>query len=154
MGGKGVYIALIYLVSSYAPQMGMPTSPWDDLSFALKGKVTCGAVMCANWMTDRLHQIGVTVHAPMAQEIDDALAADPDIYLMGHFVADDTNLDSIHVRKTIYLAAPFVGILRERDLTPAKAWSCLRGSIVNASTMVGFRLTIDWLQVALTRKSR
>ena len=134
-----MYIVLIYLVSSYAPQMGMPTSPWDDLSFALKGKVTCGAVMCANWMTYRLHHIGITVHAPMAQEIDDALAADPDLYLMGQFVADDANLDSIHVRKTIYLAAPFVGILRERDLTPAKVWIRLLGSIVDSGAKVDFQ---------------
>ena len=61
-GGKGAHIALIHSVSSYPPHMGIPPSPWDDLSFALKVEVTCGAVRCANLMTASIHPIVATVY--------------------------------------------------------------------------------------------
>ena len=47
-GGRGNQIALLHYVSSYAFCIGIPPSPWDELSFASKGKVTYGAVRCAN----------------------------------------------------------------------------------------------------------
>ena len=47
-GGRGNQIALLHYVSSYAFRIGIPPSPWDEISFASKGKVTYGAVRCAN----------------------------------------------------------------------------------------------------------
>ena len=41
---RGAQIMLLHSVSSYIPRMGLPASPWDNLSFALKGDVTYGAV--------------------------------------------------------------------------------------------------------------
>ena len=132
--------------------MGMPPSLWEDLYFALKGEVNCGVVVCANWMTASLHQIGVTVHILIAQAIDAALPAKPKLDLLGPFFAEGVDMDSIRVRKIIYLPAPFLGIFLERNLTPAEARSRLRGAIIDAGATADCCHIIDWLRVALTRK--
>ena len=64
--GVGAHVALLHLVSSYVHRMRMSPSPLYDLSFALKGKINCGAAVCANWLTDSLCQIGATLHVPKA----------------------------------------------------------------------------------------
>ena len=68
--GEGAQIALLHLVSSYVPRMGMPASPWENLYFALKGDITCGACACANWQTASLNQIRATVHVYVDLAID------------------------------------------------------------------------------------
>ena len=132
--------------------MGIPPSLWDDLYFALKGEVTCGVVVCANWLTARFHHIGITAHVPTAQAIDAALAANPKLDLLGPFFAEGADMDSIRVRNIIYLPDPFLGIFLQRNLTPAKAWSHLRGAIIDAGATYDCCHIIDWLWVALTRK--
>ena len=52
--------------------MGLPASPWDDLSFMSKGDVTCSAVAFANWQTTSLHPIGSTVHVLTYLSIENA----------------------------------------------------------------------------------
>ena len=152
--GRGMQIVLLHLVSSYTRHMGMLAPTWDDLYFVSNVKVTRGAVVCTNWLTSRLHQIGATVHVLRAQVIDAALASDLKLDLMGPFTMDDADMDAIHFRNTIYLPAPFLGIFLERDLTPFKVLSRLRGSIFNAGATVYCQHIIDWLQVALAGKSR
>ena len=154
IGGRGTQIALLHLVSSYVPHMGMPPPPWDDLSFVSKEEVTCGVVVCANWLMAKLHQIGAMVHVPMAQAIHVALSADPKTDLLGPFTTDDADVDAIHVQKTIYLPSPFTGIFLERDLALVQAWSRLCGDIFEDSATVDFCPIIGWIQVALTRKIR
>ena len=118
MMGRGAQIALLHLVSSYVPRMGMPASPWENLYFALKGDISCGACACANWQTASLNQIRATVHVCVDLAIDAELAADPDIDLLGPFTSTDVDVEPLRVRKTIYLPAPFFGIFLEQDLTP------------------------------------
>ena len=62
-------------------------------------------------------------------------------------------MEAIHVRKTIYLPAPFVGILLEHYLTPVEAWSRLCGAIVNTGSTVDCNPITNWLRVALTMRS-
>ena len=90
--------------------MGMPPSPWYDLSFMLKGEVICGTFMCANWLTSILHHIGTAVHVSTAQAINFALA----IKLLGPFASGNSDMESIRICKTIYLPSPFVGIFLEQ----------------------------------------
>ena len=52
-------------------------------------------------MTVSLQHIGASIYAPMAQEIDAALAANPKLDLLGMFYLDDVDVDSICIRKTI-----------------------------------------------------
>ena len=100
-GGGCAQIALLKSVSRYMLRMGMPPSPWYDLSFASKGKVVCSTVMCANWLTPSLHQIGTVVNDPTLKSIDAALAADPKLDLLGSFANGNKDVQAICVRKTI-----------------------------------------------------
>ena len=54
-GGLGAHIFLVHYVSSYVLQMIQPMYPWDGLSFASKGKSTCSAIGCTNWLTSSLN---------------------------------------------------------------------------------------------------
>ena len=81
------------------------------------------------------------------------MATNPEIDLLGPFTAYDTDMNSIHVRKTIYLPAPFMGILLERNLTPVEVWSFLRDTIVNAGATVDCQCVIEWIRITLTSKS-
>ena len=122
---RGAQIALLHLVSIYILLMGMPSSPWDDFYFASKGELTCGAVVCTNWITIILHQIGALLYVPTAHAIDSDLASDPKLDPLETFTADNSDVDSIIVRNMIYLPAPYVGIFLVRKITPDKAWRCL-----------------------------
>ena len=89
----------------------------------------------------------------MAQAIYAALSYGFEIYLLGPFATNAPDVDTIRIRKTIYLPALFVGIFLERDLAPVDAWSRLNSAIVDAGAMVHCQTIIDLLFVALTRKS-
>ena len=119
VGWRGAQIALLYSISSYVPRMEMHPSPWDDLSFASKVEVTWGSIGCANWLPISLHYIFAAIYVLIAQAVDASLSVDPKMDLLGPFVAYYAGIDSICIRKIIYLPAPCVGIFLERDLTPA-----------------------------------
>ena len=125
--------------------MGMSTSPWDNLLFASKGEVTCDDVVCANWLTASLHQIGSTVLAPTAQAIYAALDIDNDLDRLGMFDMDNMDVDSICISNIIYLSAPFMWIFLGCDLTPVEVWSRLSGAIVDSGYTVDFQPIIDWI---------
>ena len=115
--------------------------------------MTFDVIVCANWLTASLHQIGATVHVPVTQAIDAALAVNPNLDLLGPYTADNADVEATCVKKTIYLPAPFVRIFLELNLKHVEAWSFLWGAIINDGSTVGFRLIVYWLQVALTNKS-
>ena len=100
-GGGGAQITLLQLVSRYVPRMGMPPSPWYDLSFESKGKVMCSTVTCANWLTASLLQIGTVVNVPTLQSIDSSQAAYLNLDLLGSFADGDTDAEAIGIRKTM-----------------------------------------------------
>ena len=81
-----------------------------------------------------------------------ALTADPDTTLLRTFSSTYMDVEPLRVRKTIYLPTPFVGLFHERDLTPAEAWTRLRGSIIDGVQEVHCRPIINWLRVSLTMK--
>ena len=100
--------------------MGMSYLPWYNLFFVYKGKVTCGAIMCANWLTASLHQINKMVHILTVQAINAALKVDPDLDLLGQFTIDNVYMEAIRVKKTISLPTLFVGIFLKGNLTPVQ----------------------------------
>ena len=140
-GWGGSHIELLHLVSSYVPRMGLPETPWDKLSFASKGGVTCGSIVCANWQTSSLHHIGSTVHVLIGLDIDASLAFDPYTDLLGLFTATNVDVEALRVSKTIYLPAPFVGFFLERDLTPMETCTHIHSAIMNAGQEVFFGLS-------------
>ena len=62
--------------------------------------------------------------------INTALAAEPDAKLLGTFTSTYANMEPLHIQKTIYLPASFVGIFLDWDLTPMEASTRVRGAIV------------------------
>ena len=76
-------------------------SPWDNVTFDSKGDIACGNITCANFPSASLHQIRVTVYAPMNLAIYAVLASDPDTNLLGPFYLTEANVEPLCVRKTI-----------------------------------------------------
>ena len=46
---------MLQSISTDVTWMERIASPWDDISFDLKGDVTCGVVGCSNWMFTSLY---------------------------------------------------------------------------------------------------
>ena len=88
-----------------------------------------------------------------AAAIDDSLAGDPNLTLVGPYGAGEVGVETIRCRKTVYVPAPYAGLLLGADLTPIEAWHRLRGAIVNATAEEACRPLIDWLRAALVRAS-
>ena len=105
--GVRAQIALLHLVTSNVPRIGMTESLWDDLYFTSKGGVTCNAVTCAKCQTASLHHIRFTVHVLMDLTIDVSLALDHDADLMGPFTICDADVEPLCVRKMIFFPTHF-----------------------------------------------
>ena len=129
--GRGTQIALLHSVTNYVPSMGILESPLDNGSFALKGGITYRTITCATFPPENLHQIEAMVYDPTDLDIDTALAANLDTNLLGTLYSMNVNMNPPRVRKTIYLPAPFVGLLLKQDLKPVDSWTHLRGTIVD-----------------------
>ena len=65
-----------------------------------------------------IHQIGDSVYVVTAQVIESALSENLNLDLLGPLSADNSDMEVIRIKKTIYLPTPYVGIFLERDLTP------------------------------------
>ena len=123
--------------------MELLASMWDNLYFTPKGEINCGIVSCANWQTSILHHIGSTINFFSDLAIDTTLSLDPNMDLLGQFTAADVDVEPLHVRKTIYPPATFVGLFLEQDLMPMYEWNRLRCVIVDAGQEVDCRPTVD-----------
>ena len=133
--------------------MEHPTSLWEDISFASKGDMTCGAVGWANCLTSILHHTSAVLSVLMEEAINAALVTDSEVELLVTFADEDAGIDYVQVWKTIYLLSPYVGMFLEQDITPVKAWRRLQGGIVDAGAKAGCLPIIDWLRVALAWKN-
>ena len=150
--GVRAQIALLHLVTSNVPRIGMTESLWDDLYFTSKGGVTCNAVTCAKCQTASLHHIRFTVHVLMDLTIDVSLALDHDADLMGPFTICDADVEPLCVRKMIFFPTHFFRPLpsavpdNHGDVYPSPRRHHRRGSDVDCRTIVG------WLCDALAKK--
>ena len=143
-------VSLLHSVSEYTPRMGRAVSRWDKKAFATRGDVTFGTAPLAMWDPTYLQQAAaVNVLTPAA--IDTALAGDPAVTLLGPFADGDPSTEAVRCRKTVYVPAPFVGLLLGQDLTPVQAWNRVRGAVVDAGAEASSKPLVDWLRVALTR---
>ena len=64
----------------------------------------------------RLEEIGAMVRVPTDLAIDAVLSANLDTNLLGPFSSTEENVEPLRFRKAIYISAPFVRFLLERDL--------------------------------------
>ena len=128
--------------------MGLPSSKWDDRTFANCGDVSYGTVPLAVWEPTNLH-LAPAVYMTSAAAIDTSLAGDSNITLLGTYGAGDAGVKIIRCRKTVYVPAPYLGLLLSAYLSPVAAWNRLRGEIVDAAAEAAYRPIIVWLRAAI-----
>ena len=114
-------ISLLHLFSHYASRMGRPLCRWDDETFANRGDVSYGNAPLSQWDPTYLH-LDPAVHVPSTAVIDAAIAGDPDLNLLGPYGAGDVGVENIRCCKTVYVPAPYVGLLLGLELTPLNSW--------------------------------
>ena len=108
--------------------------------------MTFGTALLAQWDTTYL-RLALAVHIPSAAMIDAAIAGDAKLKMLGPYGAGDAGVESILCHKTVYIPAPYVGLLLSCDLTPVEAWQRLRGAIVDAAAEDACRPIVDWGQI-------
>ena len=141
-------VSLLHSVSHYASRMGRPHCRWDYRTFTNRGDVSYGTAPLVNWDPTYLNP-ALAVHVPSAAAISTSLAGDPNLTLLGTYGAGDVGIETIRCRNTVYVPAPYVGLLLSENQTPIEAWHRLRGAIVNAAVEEACRPLIDWLRAAL-----
>ena len=122
--------------------MGRPASQWDDRKFANRGDVSYGTAPLEVWYPTYPH-LFPAVYIPSAATIDTSLAGDPTITLLGPYGAGDGGAEIMRCCKTVYVPAPYVGLLLGDKLTPIEAWNRLRGLIVVAAADAACLPVID-----------
>ena len=125
-------VFMLHSVSYYTSRMGRPPCRWDDETFANCGDVAYGTAPLAQWDPAYLH-LAPAVLVPSAAAIDTSIASEPDLKLLGPYRAGDAGVESICCRKTVYVPAPYVGLLLGADLTPIESWHRVRGAIVDTA---------------------
>ena len=88
---------------------------------------------------------------PSAAPIDTSLTGDPNVTILEPYGAGDVGDDIICCRKTVYVPAPYNGLLLSDDLTPVEACNRLCGATVDAAAEAACRSIIDWLRAAIVR---
>ena len=86
----------------------------------------------AVWYSTYLH-LSPSVYIPSAATIDTSLAGDPNVTLLGPYSAGDVGSEIMRCRMTVYVPAPYVGLLLIENLTPIEAWNRLREATVDAA---------------------
>ena len=143
-------VSLLHSVSHYASWMGRPDRKWDDRTFANRGDVSYGTAPLAVWDPTYLH-LAPAIYVPSAAAIDTSLAGDPNVTLLGPYGAGDTGVEIICCCKTVYVPAPYVGLLLSADRSPVEYWNRFHGAIVDAASEAACRPIIDWLRAAIVR---
>ena len=141
-------ISLLHSVSYYASRMGQLSCKWDDGAFANHGNVFYDTAPLAVCDPTYLH-LAPAVYVPIAAAIDTYLVGNTNITLLGPYGAGDTGVEIIRCRKTVYVPAPYVGLLLCADISTVEAWKCLRGAIVDAAAKAACWPLIDWRLTAI-----
>ena len=82
---------------------------------------------------------------PSAPAIDTDLLVNATITLFGHYGAGYVGVEIIRYRNTVYVPAPYVGLLLCADLSPAEAWNRLHRTIFDATAEAAYWPLINWL---------
>ena len=130
--------------------MGLPSSKWDDGTSAKHGDVSYGTKTLAVWDPTYLH-LSPAAYVTNAAAIDTSRASNSDITLLGPYGAGDAGVEIIRCCKTVYVPAPYVGLLLSVDLSPVEACNRLCRAIVDAAAKAACRPIIDWLRAAIVR---
>ena len=143
-------VSLLHSVSNYTRRMVTPPCQWDVGNFANRGDMSYGTAPLANWDPTYLH-LSPDVYVPSAAAIDTSLSGDANLTLLGPYGVVDAGAEIIRCCKTVYIPAPYVGLLLGTNLTLIEACNCLRGDIVKATAEDAYRPLIEWICAAIVR---
>ena len=130
--------------------MGRPTSQWDNKTFVNQGYVFYGIAPLAVWDPTYLH-LDPAVYVTSATTIDTSLTGDPNITLLGPYGAGEVGAKIIRCCKTVYVPAPYIGLLLGNNLTLVEAWNRLRVAIVDVAAKAASWPVIDWLHALIVQ---
>ena len=143
-------ISLLHSVRYYASRMRRPSCKWDDGTFANRGDFSYGTAPLAVWYPTYLH-LDPAVYMPIVAAIDTSISDNTNITLLRTYGAGDAGIEIIRCCKTVYVPAPYVGLLLCAEISPAEAWNRLHGEIVDAAAKNSCQPLIDWLRAAIVR---
>jgi hypothetical protein len=146
-------VCLFHRLQQYAPQLGNPTA-FNRNGYAFFGDVTNGqSPPSVEWPANAFYQVGVLVRVSLREVIDQTLAGDPELKLLGPHENDEAGTEVIRVRQSMLVPFRYVRLLLPGSLTPREAWIQLAGAIYNDGKQVACAPLLDWLRVALTRQA-
>lgn len=132
------------------PQALLRPTPFDNSAFAIAGDCHQGQLpYMVEWNNNHYHQAAM-VQVPTAAAIDQLLAADPAVQVLGPFQAGAPDTEGVQVRYTQYIPNRYLALLLGESFTPREAWITIRGALVNQGWNAACQPLIDWLRVALT----
>ena len=146
----GGMIHLYHSISRFLPRLGQLPTEWDDLMFVTKGDLYQNMPTTTFWLSDYFRQIPNQLRVATSATIEAALAADPNLQILGPYNAQDAGTTLIRCRRSIYLPPKYVPLMITGPVTPRLAWEMLRGQIVIDGIEEDCKPLIQWLQLALT----
>ena len=148
------HMSLLHSIRHYASRMGRPARKWDNRTFLNRGDVSYGTSPLEVWDPTPLH-LFPSVYVPSSATIDISLTGDPNVNLLGPYGVGDARAEMICCCNTVYIPAPYIGLLLSDDLTPLEAWNRLHGAIDEAAAEAAAEAAchpiIEWLHAAIVR---
>jgi hypothetical protein len=127
-------------------------TPFDDIAYAFWGDIRNGQSPHTVVWDDAYFARNAAVQVPTAANMDQLLAADPALELVGPFAAGDQDTESLTVRNSVYIPNLHMTMSLGDTMTPRQAWARVRGSIVTDGLEQECGPLLEWLRVALTRR--
>ena len=136
----------------YEAGLGDQTT-WDGQCFAFLGDFVEDQAPPMVELPDELFNTAGPTQVPTSAVMDQLLAEDPDRELVGPFQPGSPDTEAISVRRIAFVPHKYVPLVLTEALSPRKLWETLRGAIRNGGDEQECVELINWIRVALTRKS-
>jgi hypothetical protein len=148
---------VFHSLSTFPSTFGV-TSEWDNKSFAFVQEVTLGGEINSVEFTednfdhclDNLVEINVPVTCDCMDEI--LMAAAPEAELFGPYADNDVTKRTFCTRCMMFLPAPYVPLVINRQLRPHQLYIELGGAIRADNKAVQCSALLGWLVMAMVRE--
>jgi hypothetical protein len=134
----------------FYPRMGLPTTPWDDLSFISKGELHHNQQVLVQWEDDYFTPTQ-QLRLPSVALLDAEHANNPNLVNLGPYTAHDADTESMRVRHTCYVPPAYVPLFLSGPITPHHAWTTVRAQIETDGRMNDCMPLINFIRAAFTR---
>jgi hypothetical protein len=91
---------------------------------------------------------------PTAAQVDNLIAADPDVELFGPFQANDPNVEVIRTRNCCLVPTAYISLVIDQPHTPKELWTTLKGAISADSLDQECAPVVEFLRACLSRPTQ